>query len=123
MPILTVEIVLRERETLAPELARSLAIKAGEIFGRSPGGTWVKLHAVSPQQYAEDGEFAPGAVAPVFVTVLKALVPDPETMQREAGRLAEEFAPLCGRPAENIHITYEPPALGRIAFGGKLLSG
>jgi len=123
MPILTVEIVLRERETLAPGLARSLAVKAGEVFESSPGRTWVRLSALPAQQYAEDGEFTAGAVAPVFVTVVKALVPDPETMQREAARLAEEFAPLCGRPAENIHITYEPPALGRIAFGGKLLSG
>ncbi len=41
-------------------------------------------------------------------------------MKDEIAELTERFAEICGRSPEHVHIIYEPPAAGRIAFGGKL---
>ncbi|MCB9602302.1 MAG: RidA family protein [Sandaracinus sp.] len=40
---------------------------------------------------------------------------------REAAALAEAFAVLLERP--RVHVLFEPPAAGRIAFGGELVAG
>jgi phenylpyruvate tautomerase PptA (4-oxalocrotonate tautomerase family) len=120
MPILDVEIVLQSEETLSIYLAANLAEAAGQVFNSAPGETWVKLKSIPAGQYAENS--SPPGVTPVFVTILKARHADAETTRIEVARLTMLVARLCLRPAENVHIIYLPLALGRVAFGGKLLT-
>lgn len=120
MPILTVEIVVKETEALAPNLAAAIADAAGAIFGSAPGRTWVRLHRLPAAQYAENG-IAPDATPhPVFVGVIKAELPAGDALAGESAQLATTLAALCGRPVENVHIFWEQAGQGRVAFGGKL---
>ena len=56
----------------------------------------------------------------VFVSVPQAAPPGGDALGREARALTEAVAGACGRSAEHVHLLYEPPAAGRIAFGGEL---
>lgn len=120
MPILHVEIITRPDEYIRPELARELADRTGEIFGSSPGSTWVKVYLLPGENYAENNSM-PGDVYPVFVSVLKARLPSPDALQIEVTKLTAAVAQVCGRPEENVHIIYLPEGTGRVAFGGMLL--
>ena len=120
MPILVVEIVTRPQEKLAPSLPKVLADITGEIFGSQAGGTWVRLHTLPADRYAE-GPGESGEYFPVFVTVLKASLPSAEVLQAEVARLTRAIARACARPEENVHIVYQPAASGRVAFGGRLV--
>ncbi|MCA9614973.1 MAG: RidA family protein [Myxococcales bacterium] len=44
-----------------------------------------------------------------------------EARAREAAALADAFAALLARP--RVHVLFEPSAAGRVAFGGKLVTG
>lgn len=122
MPILDVEVVLRPGESLRPTLAADIANRAAEVFGSPPGRTWVKLHLIQANHYAEDGQTAVGR-HPVFVSVLKSQPPSPEIMPAEVEQLTHAIAEACARPADNVHLIYQPAAVGRVAFGGRLVSG
>lgn len=121
MPILDVEIVVGPAEGLDPTIAARVADQAGRILATPAGETWVKVRPLPSTCYAENGVGSPAGLAPVFVSILRARLPSPDTMQEEAARLAAAIAQVCGRPSENVHILYLPEALGRIAFGGRLL--
>ena len=120
MPILNVEIIMRPDESIRPELARELADRTGEIFGSSPGSTWVKVYLLARENYAEN-IIASEDICPVFVSVLKAKLPSPDLLQVEVAKLTAAVAQICGRPQENIHIIYLPEGMGRVAFGGKMI--
>ena len=120
MPIVNVEIVLREDEILPKNLAIELADELGELFHSPARGTWVKIHSLHVDQYAENGGVPPG-VYPIFVTIVKAELPAVEVMQREVEKVTGAVAQICNRPSENVHVIYEPEARGRVAFGGKLV--
>jgi len=120
MPILDVEIVLRPGERLESGLAQVLAQRTAEALKAPAGTTWVKLRALAAAHYAEDGG-VPEGVYPVFVSVLKARWVAPAARQAEVARLTRAVAEACGRPAENVHLFYEPEGAGRVAFGGKLV--
>ncbi|HEX5839525.1 MAG TPA: hypothetical protein VFY26_16940 [Anaerolineales bacterium] len=122
MPILSVEIVTRPGESLRLGLARELAYRTGEIFGSEPGGTWVKVHLLTRDGYAENDGTTEESF-PVFVSVLKAKLPVPEDLQEEVARLTDAVAQVCDRPRENVHIIYQPEGAGRVAFGGRLVRG
>lgn len=122
MPILHVEIVTRSGQAIRPGLARELADRTGEIFGSEPGGTWVSVHPLDQGFYAENHSAA-GDIFPVFVSVLKAKLPFPEALQIEITGLTEAIAHICDRPKENVHIFYQPEGAGRVAFGGRLVTG
>jgi phenylpyruvate tautomerase PptA (4-oxalocrotonate tautomerase family) len=119
MPILEIEIVLQPGEVLVSDLAQIAADRLGEVFGSPPGNTWVRLRFLPAGQYAENGD-APG-VYPVFVTVLKAQLPEPQALQQELSELTRLLAEVFTRPEENVHILYLPPGAGRVAFGGRLM--
>jgi phenylpyruvate tautomerase PptA (4-oxalocrotonate tautomerase family) len=121
MPILDIEVVLAAGEKVPPGMAAALADAAAGVFGSPEGSTWVRLHELPAERYAEDGGGT--AAKPVFVRVLKAHLPTEAELEQEAPRLTAAIARACGRPAENVHIIYEPPGAGRIAFGGRLLKG
>jgi phenylpyruvate tautomerase PptA (4-oxalocrotonate tautomerase family) len=123
MPILEVTLVLKPGESLPPGLAPALADAAAAVFGSEPGGTWVQLTALPADHYSENGGGPPAGVIPVFVRVLKSRLPEPDALRAEAQRLAAAVAAVAGRPAENVHIIYEPPGAGRVAFGGRLVEG
>lgn len=122
MPILDVEIVTRPGEQLPGDLAAAIAEQAAGVFGSPPQQTWVKLRALGPGMYAENGG-APEGAAPVFVSVLRAQLPAPEPLAAEAAALTAAVAEACGRPAELVHVVYLPSAAGRAAFGGLLVRG
>lgn len=69
MPIVDIEIVVDDAEELPPHLAQTLADELGVVFGASPGQTWVRLHKLPQEHYAEDGDALPQEVKPVFVTI------------------------------------------------------
>jgi phenylpyruvate tautomerase PptA (4-oxalocrotonate tautomerase family) len=121
MPILDVGLVLGAGEEVPTGLAAAVADAAAAVFGTPAGGTWVKVHGFSAERYAENG--GPTESRPVFVRVMRAHLPVQLELEQEAPTLAAAIARACGRPVENVHIIYEPPAAGRIAFGGKLLKG
>ncbi|MDF1500976.1 MAG: hypothetical protein P1P76_10950 [Anaerolineales bacterium] len=119
MPILDITLVLADELTLAEGTAKQLADAAAAVFQSTPGRTWVKLRTLTADQYAEDDGGPPEDVAPVFVSVLKASLDHQGALADEALALTEAIAQILNRPPENVHILYEPPAGGRIAFGGK----
>lgn len=121
MPILDIEIVTRPGERLSPTLAADLANRAAEAFNSADGTTWVKLRALSHDQYGENGGDPSQGIYPVFVSVLKARQPSPEQLQVEINDLTAVVARMCNRPEQNVHILYLPEAAGRIAFGGTLV--
>ena len=118
MPILDVEIVgdISPREGLAQRIADA----AGEALGSRPRGPWVKLHFIDRALYAENAADGSESVEPVIVRVIQAAPPSGDDLQAQIDELTRALSAVTGRPAENVHIVVEPPALGRIAFGGKL---
>ena len=120
MPILDVELVVGPDETLADDLAAQLADAAGAIFASPPGNTWVRVRTLDRRSYAENGTTEPAGQRAVFVTVLRAVPPEADVLAAEVQALTSAIARICGRPPENVHTLYDPPAAGRIAFGGTL---
>jgi len=120
MPILEVEIVVESAADLAPNLAQSLADAAGTVFDADSGRVWVRLRSLDKTRYAENQAALPAGVLPAFVKVILAKPPSGPALADQAADLARAIAQALHRPQQNIHILYEPPALGRIAFGGKL---
>jgi phenylpyruvate tautomerase PptA (4-oxalocrotonate tautomerase family) len=122
MPIVDVEIVLLPGESMRSGLAAEIANRCGQVFGSPPGSTWVKVYGLPRGHYAENGGGPQAGVDPVFVSVLKALLPAPEAIRAEVARLSAAIAEATGRPVENVHIAYLPAGAGRVAFGGELVS-
>jgi len=120
MPILDVEIVGSLPDDVAQGLAEQIAEAAAEALDSGPQGTWVKLRFLAEGQYAENAGGPAQGVEPVFVSVLQASVEEGSQLAERVSGLTKAIAGACGRPAENVHIILEPPAAGRIAFGGKL---
>ena len=121
MPILDIEVVLRADERLDPGLAAEIADRCGEVFGSPPGNTWVKLHLVPRDHYAENGGGPSVDVYPVFASVLKARLPSPDVLRSEVARLTAAIAQTTGRPEEHVHVAYSPEGAGRVAFGGEIM--
>lgn len=120
MPILNIEIVGAVAQELRSDLASRLADLAGEALGSRPQGTWIKLHFMPREHYAENAGGPDHGVLPVIVSLLQAQVPEGDALAEQIQLLTEAIAKGIGRPAENIHIIIEPAARGRIAFGGSL---
>ena len=116
MPILDVEIVgsVPNEERLAQRLADA----AGRALDSRPEGTWVKVHRIDSDSYAENA--GTGEFSPVFISLILASPPQGATLKSQMAALTEAVALTLGRPAENVHILLQPPARGRISFGGKL---
>jgi phenylpyruvate tautomerase PptA (4-oxalocrotonate tautomerase family) len=114
MPILDVEIIAAAAP--AAGLAQRIADAAGEVLAAPPGTLWVKLRHLDPTMYAENASDAPH---PIFVTVLRRVTPL-SGLADEHARLAAALARVVGAPVDHVHITYEPAAVGRQSFGGRL---
>ena len=123
MPILEISIVVGDDEAMTTDLPRRLADAAADVFGAAAGTVWVRLQRIAAADYAENGTAAADTPRPAWVRVLQATPAEGERRAVEALALAHALAPLLARPAERIHLIYEPPAAGRVAFGGRLRGG
>ncbi|MCA9872136.1 MAG: hypothetical protein KC441_00715 [Anaerolineales bacterium] len=122
MPVLDIDVITRPGEMLPENLANDLANAAADIFASPPGQTWVKLRPLPHTQYAENGGGPPDGVFPVFVTILQAHRPPREQLTAQVTQLCQRVAAACRRSPEHVHILYLPDGVGRIAFGGKLVT-
>ena len=120
MPILQVELVGKPSGR-SKNLARLIADAAAKVLKVPPGRVWGRLRVLPRKYYAECGGKVHKDIQPVFVELLKAVPAPRKILKREAMLMAEAIGKACARPAENVHIFYEPPAVGRAAFGGRLL--
>ena len=120
MPILDVELIGPVPEEVRDGLAARIADAAAAVLASPPQGTWVKLHFLEADAYAESAGGPPADVRPVLVRLLQAEVPRGPELAEVPSRLTTAIAEACGRNAENVHILHEPPAAGRIAFGGRM---
>lgn len=120
MPLLEIEIIGRPEGIERSSLAKRLADAAGSVFDSPPQATWVRIAILDSVDYAENGALA-SVPQPVFVKVTKRTHPKASDLADEIARLTAAIAEVCGRPAENVHVCYEPPAAGRQAFGGKIV--
>jgi phenylpyruvate tautomerase PptA (4-oxalocrotonate tautomerase family) len=121
MPVLDVELVLRDGEVVPGDLASHIADAAGKVLDAAPGTSWVRLRTLPSTCYAESGGGPPPGTRPAFVRVLVADLPEGAMLVDEAERLTDAIAAVLSRPRENVHLVYESPARGRVAFGGKLI--
>ncbi len=120
MPILELDYIKTVDSSPRQGLAQRVADAAGEVLAAAPGSTWVKLRALAREDYAENGSELAEDLAPVFVRVLLAQPPEAAARILMARQLADAVARCFQRPADQVHILFEPAALGRIAFGGVL---
>ena len=121
MPLVDVEIVLKPQETIPDAIASELADQLGQIFGSPSNGTWVKVRGIDEFSYAENGGKEEG-VYPVFVTILKAELPDRITLQTEVDAVSAAVSQICQRPPHLVHVIYQPDGKGRVAFGGRIVT-
>ena len=120
MPIVDVTIVVGRDERVAAGLTQSLADALGRVLKSSPGQTWVRLHLLGQDRYAENGSTLTPADLPVFVVILARHIPDQTQLANTIAKLTHAVSEATGRPSDRIHIEYAPSAVGRVAFGGKL---
>ena len=120
MPILNVEIVGKLEDQIKTGLAATIAEKAGLVFDSPPNGTWVKIHYIPEQDYAENSDDGKPVPRPVFVSVIQADLPSDSHLEQQAKDLTLCIAGAVERPPENVHVIIEPAARGRIAFGGTI---
>ena len=118
MPIIDIEMVTERPGPAEPRLSRDLADALGEVLGQQSGKVWVRLRELSYGSYAENNVAKPPY--PVFVNVLASAPPEGRELETLAIAITEAVANLTRRPAENVHVIFQPAARGRIAFGGKL---
>jgi hypothetical protein len=121
MPILDVEIVGDPSPSSTGRLSGAVAEMAGEVLGSRPGGTWVKLRFLPPEQYAENGPPPTPGELPVFATILHREPPVGPALEREIAALTEGLARVLARAPDRVHLQYLPAAAGRQSFGGRLV--
>lgn len=117
MPIVDVEIV--DVKSPEPGLAQRLANGLGDALSSRPRGTWVRVRHLDGGAYAENAG-AEAGVAPIFVSVQQADVPEGSALEDLARQLCAAVADVCERPPEQVHVVFEPALRGRVAFGGHL---
>ena len=122
MPILDIERVLPEGADMPQGLSQALADAAGSVLGSAPGHTWVRLRSLPASAYAENGVPPDVNALPVFVTLLLAQAPQGEALAAQVLALTRAIAHTLGIDAARVHIQIAPPAAGRQAFGGGLVS-
>ena len=121
MPIVDVTLVVDRDEKIIAGLTQTLADAVGRVLVSPPGQTWVRLHLLAEDRYAEN-ESSPGATdLPVFAVVLTRQPPDHLQLLGTIAGLTRALSEVTGRPPDRVHIEYAAGAVGRVAFGGKLV--
>jgi phenylpyruvate tautomerase PptA (4-oxalocrotonate tautomerase family) len=122
MPIVDVTLVVEPHGDLSPGLAQSLADVIGRALKSPPGQTWVRLHVLASDRYAENQSGPQANDLPVFATVLQRRLSQPGELEREISALTEAIAQTTVRPPDCVHVEFAPAAAGRLSFGGKLVT-
>lgn len=122
MPILDICIIGELEPVLLPQLPEHLAAAAGHVFKAEPGCVWVTVRVTPLAAYAENDTGTWTGPGPVFVRVVKRIVQDSQTLESEAQALAMAIGEVTRIPSDRVHIIYEPSAVGRVAFGGRLVT-
>ena len=122
MPIIDIELVVAPNGMPAPGLAQSLADAVGRALGSLAGQTWVRLHLLAREHYAENESTLASTELPVFVTVLKRTLPAQAELSAEVATLTNAIAVALGRAASRVHVEYAPAANERVSFGGNLVT-
>jgi phenylpyruvate tautomerase PptA (4-oxalocrotonate tautomerase family) len=115
MPIFHVETTRRPARTQVQNLADEL----GTLFGAQPGHVWVRIVPVDPALYAENATESPPDA--VFVRTILRTLPEEPVLAERAKAIARLVAAALGKPEDDVHVYFDPPAAGRIAFGGELV--
>lgn len=123
MPVLEIELIGEVASETRRGLAGRIAESIAAVLEAEPQSVWVRLRFTPSTDYAENrgGESTSQGAQPVFVTIMKRGWPAKEPMKREARALAAAIGEACHRSPEEVHIFYEPPGEGRVAFGGSLV--
>jgi len=121
MPILDLELVCATEAGDLSGLARTLAEEAASVLHSRPGSTWVKIHVLPSDRYAENGPPLAADELPVFVKVLQREPPQGAPLEAEVAALTDTIARVLNRPCERVHLEYLAPAAGRQSFGGRLV--
>ena len=122
MPIVDVTLVVEPHVALAPNLAQALADAVGRALKSPPAQTWVRIHVLASDRYAENQSTPQLNELPVFVTVLQRQLSQAVELEREISALTEAIAQSTARPPASVHIEFAPAAVGRLSFGGKLVT-
>jgi phenylpyruvate tautomerase PptA (4-oxalocrotonate tautomerase family) len=101
----------------------TLADRLGTLFGSAPGQTWVRLHRLPADDYAENAVAPADTPAPVFVQVLMAVPPQGLAAAAQAGSITALVAETLTCPPDLVHVVYAPAGAGRVAFGGQWIDG
>ena len=120
MPIVTVDII-GEPGPSETKLAQELADACAPAFPPEHREVWLQVRFTPGRDWAVSGGPASERPAPILVHVVREVNPQGKDLEREIRGITAAVARVAARPAENVHVTYEPSALGRMAFGGKLL--
>ena len=121
MPIVDVTMVVRRDEKVTAGLTQTLADAVGRVLDSPPGQTWVRLHLLAEERYAENASSLSATDLPVFAVVLTRQPPDHSQLPGTIAGLTRIISEVTGRPQDRVHIEYAPGAAGRVAFGGKLV--
>ena len=121
MPIVDVTIVVGRDEKVTAGLTQTLADGVGRVLNSPPGQTWVRLHLLAHHRYAENNSHLNLTDLPVFVVMLTRQLPDQSQLVGTIAELTQAISEATGRPSDRVHIEYAPSAIGRVAFGGKLM--
>ena len=124
MPIVDIEILTTTTGPVSidTESLQCVADELGELFGSAPGNTWIRLRSIDKNDYAENGVVTELQATPVFVSVLRADLPEVSALRREMAGVADVVSRALDHPRENVHVLYAPGARGRIGFGGELMT-
>jgi len=121
MPIVDVTLVTGRQEEIVVGLTQTLADGIGRALASPPAQTWVRLHVLAQDRYAENEAIVSAGDLPVFVVVLARAVPDRVRLAVDVTSVSAAVAEATGRPAARVHVEFAPPAAGRIAFGGRIV--
>ena len=121
MPIVNVTIVVGRDEKVTSGLTQALADGIGRVLNSAPGQTWVRLHPITQDRYVENNSPLSSTDLPVFVTMLTRQTLDQSQLVATIAKLTQAISEATGRPSDRVHIEYAPSAIGRVAFGGKLM--
>ena len=121
MPLLDIDIVFRANESLKGDTVQRLADAAGKVFDTPPGKTWVKINPVPRNFWALNSSKLDSHSGPVVVSILKRTVPSPDKIEEEILQITKVFAGILERSDEDVYVKYEDDAIGRVAFGGRLV--
>jgi phenylpyruvate tautomerase PptA (4-oxalocrotonate tautomerase family) len=121
VPILKVELIEAGQGRQRAGLAQALADEVGRVLKTPPGRTWVRVSALPSADYAENDAPVSAAELPTFVEVLHRLPPEGDALDAEVDALTNAIARVLDQSPERVHVCYASAAIGRQAFGGRLV--